>query len=280
MNRIISLLVLITISASTLFSQTNIPQLVSFSAVVRDANNIPLISTAVFVQLTFKEGGQNGNDVYCALHETTTNQNGFMSIQLNRELLGIGCNGAPTNSFEEINWQNGGFWMVVEYKTSPGSDFINLGQLELASSFYAFAAKTAESINGVELSGANDGDVLTYNLNSGKWEPMPSGTGFTNSGLNVIPRIATKGQQLSVSFSGSNNFLFSNATSVSPQVLLNFNNGSSTSSIYSYGTNYINDKRIDAVFQIPWHAATGTYDVIISPFTPAPQILEEFFKIF
>ena len=277
MNRIISLLVLISISASSLFSQTNIPQLVSFSAVVRDANNNPLISTPVFVQLTFKEGGQNGNDVYCALHETTTNQNGFMSIQLNREILGVGCNGAPTNSFEEINWENGGFWMVVEYKTSPGSDFINLGQLELASSFYAFAAKTAESINGVEFSGANDGDVLTYNLNNNQWEPMPSGGGFNSSGVNVIPRIAWRNQELSVSFSGSDNFLFSNnATSV----LLNFTNGSSTSSIYSLGTNYINDKRIDAAFEIPWYAATGTYDVIIGPFTPAPQILEEFFKIF
>ena len=171
MKRLISFLLLITLCATTLFSQTNIPQLVSFSAVVRDANNNPLVNTAVSVRLTFKEGGQNGDKVYCALQQTTTNQNGFMSVQLNREVLGIGCNGAPSNSFEEIQWENGGYWMEVEYQTVPGSPFVNLGELELASSFYAFAAKTAESIKNVELSGANNGDVLSYNSATNQWEP-------------------------------------------------------------------------------------------------------------
>ena len=56
------------------YAQTSIPQLVSFSAVVRDANNQPLVNTPVSIRLTFKEGGQNGPLVYCALHQTTTNQ--------------------------------------------------------------------------------------------------------------------------------------------------------------------------------------------------------------
>ena len=132
------------------------------------------LNTPVSIRLTFKEGGQTGPLVYCALHQTTTNQNGFMSLQLNRDVLGTGCNGAPSTAFENIPWDNGGFWMEVEYQVTPGDPFENLGQLELASSFYAFAAGTAESISGMELSGANDGDVLTYNITSGQWEPMPS----------------------------------------------------------------------------------------------------------
>ena len=71
------------------YSQTNIPQLVSFSAVVRDVNNQPLVNTPVSIRLTFKEGGQTGPLVYCALHQNTTNQNGFISIQLNRDRLGF-----------------------------------------------------------------------------------------------------------------------------------------------------------------------------------------------
>ena len=181
MKRLISFLILITISATTLLSQTNIPQLVSFSAVVRDANNELLINTPVSVRLTFREGGQNGDKVYCGLQQTTTNQNGFMSVQLNRDVEGVGCNGAPANSFEEIPWENGNFWMEVQYQTGPTSEWVDLGQLELASSFYAFASATAESINGVELSGANNGDVLTYNIDSEQWEPMPSMGGFSGS---------------------------------------------------------------------------------------------------
>jgi uncharacterized protein (TIGR02145 family) len=166
------------------YAQTNIPQLVSFSAVVRDANNQPLVNTPVSIRLTFKQGGQTGPLVYCALHQNTTNQNGFISIQLNRDVLGTGCNGAPSTAFENIPWENGGFWMEVEYQTVPGSPFVNLGQLELASSFYAFAAGTAERIAGFDLSGANDGDVLTYNITTQQWEAMPpngGGTGFSGN---------------------------------------------------------------------------------------------------
>jgi hypothetical protein len=166
------------------YAQTNIPQLVSFSAVVRDANNQPLVNTPVSIRLTFKEGGQNGPLVYCALHQNTTNQNGFISLQLNRNVLGTGCNGAPSTAFQNIPWENGGFWMEVEYQTVPGSPFVNLGQLELASSFYAFAAGTAERIAGFDLSGANNGDVLTYNITTQQWEAMPpsgGGTGFSGN---------------------------------------------------------------------------------------------------
>ncbi len=166
-----------TLFTAVSYSQSNIPQLVSFSAVVRDANNQPLVNTPVSIRLTFKEGGQTGPLVYCALHQTTTNQNGFMSLQLNRDVLGIGCNGAPSTAFQNIPWENGGFWMEVEYQTIPSSPFISLGQLELASSFYAFSAGTAERIAGFDLSGANNGDVLTYNITTQKWEPMPLSAG-------------------------------------------------------------------------------------------------------
>ena len=168
--------------AAVSYAQTNIPQLVSFSAVVRDANNQPLSNTPVSIRLTFKQGGQTGPLVYCALHQSTTNQNGFISLQLNRNVLGTGCNGAPSTAFENITWENGGFWMEVEYQTVPGSPFVNLGQLELASSFYSFASGTAERIAGFDLSGANDGDVLTYNIITQQWEALPpsgSGTGFS-----------------------------------------------------------------------------------------------------
>jgi uncharacterized protein (TIGR02145 family) len=180
---------------ANIYSQTNIPQLVSFSAVVRDATNQPLVNTPISIRLTFKEGGQNGALIYCALHQTITNQNGFMSLQLNRDVLGTGCNGAPSTAFENITWENGGFWMEVEYQTVPGSPFVNLGQLELASSFYAFAARTAERITGFDLSGANNGDVLTYNISTQQWEAMPpnGGTGFSGNynDLTNTPTIPT-----------------------------------------------------------------------------------------
>jgi hypothetical protein len=188
MKRISSFLIA-SLLLSLSYAQTNIPQLVSFSAVVRDANNQALVDTEISIRLTFKQGGQNGPLVYCALHQTTTNQNGFMSLQLNRNVLSTGCNGAPISDFQNIPWENGGFWMEVEYQTALDPTFISLGQLELASSFYAFSAGTAERTKGVDLSGANDGDVLTFNIASQQWEPMPpgeNGTGFSGDYNDLI----------------------------------------------------------------------------------------------
>jgi uncharacterized protein (TIGR02145 family) len=184
----INIITLITLFfTSFTIAQTNIPQLVSFSAIVRDASNQPLVDTPISIRLTFKQGGQSGPLVYCALHQTITNQNGFMSLQLNRDVLGTGCNGAPSTTFQNIPWENGGFWMEVEYQTTPGSPFINLGQLELASSFYAFASGTAERISNFDLNGANDGDILSFNISNLKWEPRS------------LNSLNTDNQQLSVS---------------------------------------------------------------------------------
>ncbi len=171
------LLLLVTILSSAVLAQSNIPQVVSFSAVVRDANNQPLANTPVSIRLTFKKGGSSGPLVYCALHQDVSNANGFISLQLNRNVLGTGCNGAPSTTFETIPWKEGGFWMEVEYQTVPNTPFTSLGQLELASSFYAFAAGSAEEIKGVNLQGAQNGYVLAYNQSTGKWEPTPATAG-------------------------------------------------------------------------------------------------------
>ena len=214
------ILLLLSVGLLNLFShsQTKIPQLVSFSALVRDANNQPLVNASISIRLTFKEGGKNGSKVYCALHQNTTNQNGFMSIQLNRDVLGTGCNGAPSVTFEKINWQNGGYWMEVEYQTLPGTPFISLGELELASSFYAFAAGTAERVEGFNLTGAKHGDVLSYNMTTAKWEPMSlSGGSSTTGGSTTIDHDQ---QKLSVSATGDTLYLQNGGFVIIPGISL------------------------------------------------------------
>jgi hypothetical protein len=157
----------------TLISQTKVPQLVSFSAVVRNANNTPLANTSVSLRLTFRKLGQTGPVVYCALHQQTTNANGYITLQLNRQVLGTACNGAPFTAFENIPWEEGGFWMDVEYQTTPTTPFVSLGQLELASTFYSFVSKYAENVKGLSLGTANNDDVLTYESATNTWKAKP-----------------------------------------------------------------------------------------------------------
>jgi hypothetical protein len=104
--KIIYIVISFLFCLSYIHAQTKVPQLVSFSAIVRNANNTPLANTSVSLRLTFRKLGQTGPIVYCALHQQTTNANGFISIQLNRQVLGTACNGAPATAFENIPWED------------------------------------------------------------------------------------------------------------------------------------------------------------------------------
>lgn len=185
MKRFITITISLLLAAAT-FAQS-VPQTVNFSATVRDANNVLLANTPVNVRLTFYENGEGGTPVYCALHQTTTNANGFMSFQLNRNVLAYACNGAPNTPFEEIPWENGNYWMLVEYQTQIGGEFMNLGYLELTSGFYAFSsnyALVAQKLENfdIDVEDAQDGDVLVYNGTTHKWEarrPGNIGGGFS-----------------------------------------------------------------------------------------------------
>lgn len=190
MKRIAIILIAMLLSVA-MFAQ-GVPQTVNFSATVRDANNQLLVNTQVNVRLTFYEGGEGGTPVYCALHQTTTNDNGFMSFQLNRDVLACACNGATNTPFEEIPWENGNYWIYVEYQTQIGEPFESLGYLELTSGFYAFSSNyslIAQKLEGFDLdvTNAQNGDVLVYNGTTGKWEarrPNNIGIGGATGSLN------------------------------------------------------------------------------------------------
>ncbi|MBO7134901.1 MAG: hypothetical protein J6W06_12190, partial [Bacteroidales bacterium] len=192
MKRIITITISLLLAAAT-FAQS-VPQTVNFSATVRDADNELLANTPVNVRLTFYENGEGGTPVYCALHQTTTNDNGFMSFQLNRNVLACACNGAPNTTFEEIPWENGNYWMQVEYQTQIGGEFLNLGYLELTSGFYAFSsnyALVAQKLEDfdIDVEDAQDGDVLVYNGTTHKWEarrPDNIGGGGTTPNMPTV----------------------------------------------------------------------------------------------
>lgn len=99
---------------------------------------------------------------------------------------------------------------------------------------------------------------------------------------NVIPRIAMKGQKLSVTFSGGDNLTFSQSSSSCPKlyadVVLTILSGTPTI-IYPVDEYYIDSKRFDAVFDIPSYVPSGLYNIILAPTTSCPYGLSNSFKI-
>jgi len=172
MNRFLIFIFSIAIVSSVMSQE--VPQTVVFSAVVRNSDNEIIANSPIDVRLTFLEGGQYGTPVYCAVHRTTTNSMGSMTVKLNREVLSCGCNGASVMSFEDIPWVNGVYWMQVEYRTDTTGSFLLLGRIELASTIYAFVAdKTLELVDvGFSADGVHDGDVLGYNEDTRQFVPV------------------------------------------------------------------------------------------------------------
>ena len=170
MRRIVLLMIKMIVAVAS-FAQV-VPQTVNFSAIISDADSVPLVNTPVTVKISFIAGGQYGTVVYCAEHSAVTNANGFVSFQMNRGEYTCGCNGALNMPFAGIPWHQGNIWMHVEYRTD--GDYVNLGIKEVASSYYALVSRKAEKLTNINfyVSNVHDGEVLVYNANAECFMPV------------------------------------------------------------------------------------------------------------
>ena len=161
----ITILFLFLLATLALCAQ-RVPQIVNFSAVLRDSVGNIMSDTRVRVKLVFLLGGPEGSSVYTTETTTTTNPNGYVNLLLNRGMVSYGT------PFEQIPWGNGNLWLRVDYKTDDMADYRTQGCYELTSNFYAFMAKEANRLEGIEFYAerAEDGDALVFNLETGRFE--------------------------------------------------------------------------------------------------------------
>ena len=165
------------LSCSCLFSLgQGVPQAVNFSINIHDVNDAPIVNTAVNVRVTLFNETDVDSPEYCAIYQTITNSRGDAVFRLDRDMLAYGCNGASSIDFDEIQWEEGTYWMQIEYQSDMAEDFFDWGYIELSSGFYSLVtnyAFVAEKIDGfgLDVSAASDGDVLVYDAVTGKWKP-------------------------------------------------------------------------------------------------------------
>ncbi|MBR6066195.1 MAG: hypothetical protein IKP45_00160 [Bacteroidales bacterium] len=161
----ITILSLFLLATLALCAQ-RVPQIVNFSAVLRDSVGNVMSDTRVRMRLIVLEGGAEGSTVYTTETRTTTNSNGYVNLLLNR---GMASYGTP---FEQIPWENGDFSIQVDYKTDDMSNYRTQGCYELTSNFYAFVAGKANKLEGIDFDADNpeNGDALMYNSETGKFE--------------------------------------------------------------------------------------------------------------
>ncbi len=134
----ITLTFITVFTAITLVAQ--VPQAFKYQAVVRDSSQSIISDQLVSLKIGIVQDSINGTVIYSETHTRTTNQYGLISLEIG--------NGTVTSGvFDEINWGHGQFYMEIWLDENGGSDFLEMGTIQLLSVPYAFNSKSLTLIS-------------------------------------------------------------------------------------------------------------------------------------
>jgi hypothetical protein len=117
------------------------PQAFNYSAIARNANNAPLASTTLGIQISIKQTTATGTIVYQETHNPTTDEFGLFNLV-------IGSGAIITGSMQSIAWANDSYFLELAMDATGGANYQAMGTTQLISVPYALHAATAGSLVG------------------------------------------------------------------------------------------------------------------------------------
>ncbi|MFT7298827.1 MAG: hypothetical protein ACI9WO_001645 [Sphingobacteriales bacterium] len=179
MKQLYTLLTALLLTASAFLPQqasAQAPEKMSYQAVVRDAGNALVTSTAVGMQLSILQTTATGTAVYVETQTPTTNINGLVSIE-------IGSGTVVSGDFTTIDWSNGPYFIKTETDPTGGTTYTITGTSQLMSVPYALHANTADSIVGgvsfTEIDGSVTNEIQDLQLAGNNLTITDNGTATT-----------------------------------------------------------------------------------------------------
>ena len=149
MKKLFTLIVMIAINISV-FAQ--LPQKMSYQAVIRDADQKLVANHVVGMKISILQGSAVGTAVYVETQTPTTNVNGLVTIE-------IGGGTPVVGTFAGINWSTGTYYIKTETDPGGGTSYTITGTSQVLSVPYSLYSKTAG--NGSLWS--QDGSNIYYN---------------------------------------------------------------------------------------------------------------------
>jgi hypothetical protein len=152
--------------ATGLFAQA--PAKLSFQAVVRNSNGELLKNSNVGFRIQVLQSSEFGAAVYVETHESTTNENGLVSLE-------IGGGTVVAGKLDTLDWKKGPYFLKTEIDPDGGTNYTITGTTQLLSVPYALYAETANYPAGmVTLATAPvTGDMLLFDGTG--WKALPKG---------------------------------------------------------------------------------------------------------
>ena len=168
MKQLLTFLAAILVSVSL---SAQVPNNMSYQAVIRDASNKIVQNQSIGMQISVLQGSTSGTSVYTETQTTTSNTNGAISIS-------VGA-GSSSDDFNSINWANGPYFIKTEADPTGGNNYTITGTSQLLSVPYAM-----HSANGIDKI-ANNGDTMY--LSNGNWLIIPGISSANSSAVLYAP---------------------------------------------------------------------------------------------
>ena len=109
---------------ASVFAQ--VPEKMSYQAVVRDANDALVTTQAIGMQINILQGSATGTAVYVETQTPTTNINGLVTME-------IGSGTVVSGNFSTIDWANGPYFIKTETDPTGGINYSITGTSQLMS---------------------------------------------------------------------------------------------------------------------------------------------------
>ena len=144
MKRVFTLLAALLFSA---FVMAQIPNKMSYQAVIRDGSNKLVSNHAVGIQLSILK---DAVPIYVETHTTNTNANGLLTLE-------IGAGNVVSGKFAGIDWTNGSYSIKTETDPLGGTTYTIIGTSQLLSVPFALMSNIAlKSLNDLDTSASNE----------------------------------------------------------------------------------------------------------------------------
>ena len=213
---------LVALLCLSLGSFAQVPQKLSYQAVVRNNNNVLVTNANITVAITIAKDSANGLGVYSELQSPTTNANGLFSIA-----IGGGYKTSATN-FADINWASGIYFVTTQIDPNGGNNYTINGSSQLLSVPYAqYAANGSpkgknvgdiqywDGTKWVLLSAANNANGSVLTLCNG----LPTWGGCATSNLPVVQTIAVSSPYNRVPGNGSGSIVSAGGSPITAEGL-------------------------------------------------------------
>ncbi len=120
-----------------------VPQKMNYQAIIRNSNNVPLLTSSIGMRVSILQGSLTGAEIYEEIYNPNpqTNGSGIINIEIGSGVPLIGI-------FASIDWAFGPYFIKTEIDPTGGTNYTLTGTSPLLSVPYALFAKKADSISG------------------------------------------------------------------------------------------------------------------------------------